>query len=120
MAGLGGRAALVTGGGRCIGRAICLRLARDGADVAINYARDAGAAAEVRDAIRALGRRADIYQADVADEEAVDAMCERAIADFGQIDMLINNAGIGSSYVCLLYTSPSPRDQRGSRMPSSA
>ncbi len=99
MAGLEGRTALVTGGGRGIGRAICMRLAHDGADVAINYARDAESANEVLSGVRALGRRAEVYQADVADEVAVDAMCARAIADFGQIDILINNAGIGSSAV---------------------
>lgn len=99
MAGLEGRVALVSGGGRGIGRAICLRLARDGADIAVNYARDAEAANEVRGAVQALGRRAEIYQADVADEAAVEAMCARAIADFGQIGILVNNAGIGSSYV---------------------
>ncbi len=83
MAGLEGRTALVTGGGRGIGRAICMRLAHDGADIAINYARDAESANEVLSAIRDLGRRAEVYQADVADEAAVDAMCARAIADFG-------------------------------------
>jgi 3-oxoacyl-[acyl-carrier protein] reductase len=97
MAGLEGRTALVTGGSRGIGRAICLRLASDGADVAINYAKSAGAANEVAEEVRALGRHAEVYQADVADREAVNAMAEQAIADFGQIDMLINNAGIGSS-----------------------
>ncbi|MBT5775589.1 MAG: SDR family oxidoreductase [Dehalococcoidia bacterium] len=97
MAGLEGRTALVTGGSRGIGRAICLRLANDGADVAINYANSADAANEVAEEVRALGRRAEVYQADVADRDAVNAMCEQAIADFGQIDILVNNAGIGSS-----------------------
>ncbi|PZC43797.1 MAG: glucose 1-dehydrogenase/3-oxoacyl-[acyl-carrier protein] reductase [Chloroflexi bacterium] len=97
MTGLEGRTALVTGGSRGIGRAICLRLANDGTDVAINYANSADAANEVAEEVRALGRRAEVYQADVADLEAVDAMCEQAITDFGQIDILVNNAGIGSS-----------------------
>jgi 3-oxoacyl-[acyl-carrier protein] reductase len=87
MAGLDGRTAPVTGGGRGIGRAICMRLAHDGADIAINYARDETSANEALGAVRALGRRAEVYQADVADEAAVDAMCAQAIADFGQIDI---------------------------------
>ena len=97
MPGLEGRTAIVTGGSRGIGRAICLRLANDGADVAINYASSADAAREVAEEVRALGRRAEVYQADVSDRAAVNAMCEQAIADFGQIDILVNNAGIGSS-----------------------
>ena len=97
MAGLDGRTALVTGGSRGIGRAICLRLANDGADIAINFANSADAANEVAEEVRALGRRTEVYQADVSDREAVNAMCEQAIADFGQIDILVNNAGIGSS-----------------------
>jgi NAD(P)-dependent dehydrogenase (short-subunit alcohol dehydrogenase family) len=97
MTGLQGRIALVTGGSRGIGRAICLRLANDGADIAINYANSADAANEVAEEVRALGRRAEVYQADVADREAVNTMCEQAITAFGQIDILVNNAGIGSS-----------------------
>jgi NAD(P)-dependent dehydrogenase (short-subunit alcohol dehydrogenase family) len=99
MGNLEGRTALVTGGSRGIGRAICLRLANDGADVAVNFASNGDAANEVAEEIRALGRRAEVYQADVSDREAVDAMAERATSDFGQIDILVNNAGIGSSAV---------------------
>jgi len=99
MAGLEGRTALVTGGSRGIGRAICLRLANDGADVAINYANNSEAANAVAEEVRALGRHAEVYQADVADEAAVNAMSEQAIKDFGQISILVNNAGIGSSAV---------------------
>jgi NAD(P)-dependent dehydrogenase (short-subunit alcohol dehydrogenase family) len=97
MGGLEGRTALVTGGGRGIGRAICLRLAADGADVAVNYRGSETAAAEVVAAVEALGRRARAYQADVADPAACDTMLEQVIADFGQVDILVNNAGIGSS-----------------------
>ncbi len=97
MAGLEGRVALVTGGGRGIGRAICLRLARDGADVAVNYRGSEAAARAVVGEIEAMGRRARAYRADVADAAACDAMVEQALADFGGIDILVHNAGIGSS-----------------------
>jgi NAD(P)-dependent dehydrogenase (short-subunit alcohol dehydrogenase family) len=96
---LDGRTALVTGGGRGIGRAVVLRFAREGANVAINYAGNERAARETADEARAYGVRAEIYQADVADQAAVATMCETAIADFTQIDALINNAGLGSSHV---------------------
>ena len=99
MGKLSGRTALVTGASRGIGRAIALRFAADGADVAINYTSNQGAAEEVQAAVVAAGRRASIYQADVADETAVRAMCERAVADFGQIDALVNNAGLGSAAI---------------------
>jgi 3-oxoacyl-[acyl-carrier protein] reductase len=96
---LAGRTALVTGGSRGIGRAISLRLASGGADVAINYANNVEAANEVAEGVRAFGRHAEVYRADVADRDAVNAMCEQAIADFGQIGILVNNAGLGSAYV---------------------
>ncbi len=99
MGKLEGRTALVTGGSRGIGRAIVLRFAAEGADVAINYASSQDAAQEVAVEVRKLGRKAEIYQADVADQAACEAMCAQAISDFGQIDALINNAGIGSSAV---------------------
>lgn len=99
MGKLDGRTALVTGGSRGIGRATCLRFAREGANVAINYAGNEAAAREVAEQARAFGVRAETYRADVADPDAVAAMCDRAIADFGQIDALINNAGLGSSHV---------------------
>lgn len=99
MTRLEGRTALVTGGGRGIGRAICIRIAEEGGDVAVNYRSDNEAAAETVAAVRALGRHAEAYQADVADRDATDAMVEQVIADFGQVDVLINNAGIGSSGV---------------------
>jgi len=96
---LEGRTALVTGGSRGIGRAVSLRFAREGANLAINYAGNEAAAREEAEEARALGVRAEVYQADVADASAVATMCERAITDFGQIDALINNAGLGSSHV---------------------
>lgn len=99
MAKLAGRTALVTGASRGIGRAIAERFAAEGADVAINYANNGSAAAEVKAAVESHGRRAELYRADVADESAVAAMCHAAIADFGQIDILVNNAGLGSAAI---------------------
>lgn len=99
MGKLEGRTALVTGGSRGIGRAIALRFAAEGADVAINYASSREAAEEVAGEIKEMGRKSAIFQADVADQAACEAMCQGAIDAFGQIDILVNNAGIGSSAV---------------------
>ncbi|MFT3977252.1 MAG: SDR family oxidoreductase [Sphingomonas bacterium] len=96
MSGLEGRVALVTGGGRGIGRAIALRLARDGADVAVNYRRDADAAAEVVREIEAMGRKAKAYPASVDRFEECEALVAAVLADFPAIDILVNNAGIAS------------------------
>ena len=99
MAKLEGRTALITGGSRGIGRAIAERFAAEGADVAINYTSNADAAAEVTSAVEALGRICRVYKADVGDEAACVAMCSAAIRDFGQIDVLVNNAGLGSAAI---------------------
>lgn len=93
---LAGRTALVTGASRGIGRGIALALAGAGADIAVNYTRDEGAAAETVAAIQALGRKAKAYQASVTDEEACAAMVAGIEADFGPMSILINNAGIAS------------------------
>ena len=99
MATLEGRTALITGASRGIGRAIALKLASEGADVAVNYVNNADAANEVVAEIEAMGRKSAAYQADIADRATCEQMAEAAIADFGQIDVLINNAGLGSSHV---------------------
>ena len=93
---LEGRVALVTGGGRGVGRAIALALADDGADVAVNYRRDADAARETVEAIEKLGRRAQAYQASVDDYAQCEQLAADALADFGKVDILVNNAGIAS------------------------
>ena len=93
---LAGRVALVSGGGRGIGRAISLALAEDGAALAINYRKDEAAAQEVADQIVAAGGKAKIYSASVENLEEDKAMVQAVLADFGKIDILINNAGIAS------------------------
>ncbi|WP_047151616.1 3-oxoacyl-ACP reductase FabG [Aneurinibacillus tyrosinisolvens] len=91
---LQGKAALVTGASRGIGRAIALELAAHGADVAINYAGNESAAREVANAVAALGRKSFIIRADVADAAQVEEMVKQVIGEFGKIDILVNNAGI--------------------------
>jgi 3-oxoacyl-[acyl-carrier protein] reductase len=91
---LSGKSALVTGGSRGIGRAIVLRLARQGADVAFSYRGNEAAAAETAGEVERSGRRALAHQADVADPAAADALVAAAIGAFGKVDILVNNAGI--------------------------
>jgi 3-oxoacyl-[acyl-carrier protein] reductase len=103
---LRGRVALVTGGGRGIGRAISLGLAEDGADVAVNYRRDAESAAETVAAIESLGRRARAYPAAVDSYEEDRKMVEAVLGDFGHVDILVNNAGIASRGQSVKNTDP--------------
>jgi 3-oxoacyl-[acyl-carrier protein] reductase len=91
---LSGRSAIVTGGSRGIGRAIALRLAAQGADVAFSYRGNVAAAEETAAAIRALGRKALAVQADHSQPEAGGIVVTAALEAFGKIDILVNNAGI--------------------------
>lgn len=91
---LEGKRALVTGASSGIGRAIALRLAREGALVAVNYLSHAEAAEQVVKEISEVGAKAIAVQADVSNEEQVDAMFARAVAEFGGLDILVNNAGM--------------------------
>lgn len=91
---LDGKTALVTGASRGIGRAVALRLAEEGARIAINYAGNVKAAEEVKAAIEAAGGTAILCQADIADSKAVETMVEAVVKAFGTIDILVNNAGI--------------------------
>ncbi|MEV7453529.1 SDR family NAD(P)-dependent oxidoreductase [Streptomyces nigra] len=91
---LEGNVALVTGGSRGIGAAVALRLAEEGADVVLTYESDAGAAARVVKRIEAAGRRALAVRADSARPEALTAAVDEAVARFGRLDVLVNNAGV--------------------------
>lgn len=91
---LNGKAALVTGASRGIGRAIAIELAKQGANVAVNFAGSEAKALEVVEEIRAMGREAIAIQADVASSEATVNMVKQVIDTFGSLDILVNNAGI--------------------------
>jgi len=102
MSALSGRTALVTGASRGIGRAIALALAAEGAEIAVNYRAAADKAEAVAAAIRATGRRAVAIQADVSDAAQVDQLLDRTRHELGDVDVLVNNAGI---------TRPQPFDE---------
>ncbi|NEB13075.1 SDR family oxidoreductase [Streptomyces coelicoflavus] len=92
---LAGRTALVTGGSRGIGAATALRLAREGADVALTYVNGKDAAEDVVRAVEALGRRGVALRADSADAEEAAGSVERAATALGGLDILVNNVGLG-------------------------
>jgi len=105
------RTALVTGGGRGIGKAIALGLAEDGADIAINYRRDDEAAQETVAEIEKLGRRAIAYSASVDDLTACEQMVAQVLSDFGAVDILVNNAGIASRGQTVADTDPAEMER---------
>jgi 3-oxoacyl-[acyl-carrier protein] reductase len=94
MIDLSGKSAVVTGASRGIGRAIALRLAEQGANVAFSYKGNAAAADETAAAITALGREALAVQADVSQPESAEQLIKAALERFGRIDILVNNAGV--------------------------
>ncbi len=97
------RVAVVTGGVSGIGRAISLALAREGAAVAVNYSRSEADAEATSVELRRLGARFLAIRADVTDEAAVAGLLDRTLSEFGQVDVLVNNAGI-TKRVSLLDT----------------
>jgi 3-oxoacyl-[acyl-carrier protein] reductase len=90
---LDGKVALVTGGGRGIGAAVALRLAEEGADVALTFQRNQRRADGVVDQIKAVGRRAVAMRADSSDPAAVVGAVDRVVGELGRLDILVNNAG---------------------------
>jgi 3-oxoacyl-[acyl-carrier protein] reductase len=91
---LAGKVALVTGGGTGIGKAVCLKLARSGAAVAVNYSLSAAEAGETVHLITAQGGRAIAVKADVSSDQEVRAMIQQIVKEFGALDLLVNNASI--------------------------
>jgi 3-oxoacyl-[acyl-carrier protein] reductase len=89
-----GRVAVVTGGGRGIGRAVAVRLANEGANVAISYRSNDAAAEEVAEEVRAAGAQCETFKGDVASPEDVDALFKGVGEAFGPVEILINNAGL--------------------------
>lgn len=91
---LTGKVALVTGASRGLGKAIALQLAKEGAQVIVNYAKSAEKAREVVDAIQSAGGNALTMQSDVSHFEEVEKMIDAIYEKFGRIDILVNNAGV--------------------------
>lgn len=91
---LKGKTAIVTGGSRGIGAAICKLFAQNGANIALLYAGNTQKAEETKQALLALGVKAEAYQCNVADAEQVAQVCKQIIKDFDSVDILVNNAGI--------------------------
>jgi 3-oxoacyl-[acyl-carrier protein] reductase len=104
--GLDGRVALVTGGGRGIGRAVAIALAEDGADVAITYRRDREAADETVGELEKLDRKAIAYAASIDSQDHDEAVAHQVLDDFGFVDILVNNAGIASRGQSVVDTDP--------------
>ena len=129
---LEGHGAIVTGGANGIGKAIAHALVENGAPVAIVDI-DAQAGKQTAQEIHQTGGTCIFIEADVANPEQMEVAAQNIAAQLGGIQILINNAGINTKSdrvpihqytlddcICLLYTSPSPRDRTRSRMPSSA
>ncbi len=110
MIDLTGKAAVITGGGRGIGRAIALRLAAQGADICFSYRGNAAAAAATVADLEQLGRRALAVQADVTQAEAAEALIKAAIDALGKVDILVNNAGITRDDLIMRMTPEAWRD----------
>lgn len=91
---LANKVALVTGGARGIGAATAIKLAQEGADIALTYSKSSVAAEKVAETIRQLGRKAHVVQADAGQPEKMAAMVDAVVKHFGKLDILVNNAGV--------------------------
>ncbi len=98
------RVALVTGGSRGIGRAVALELASRGAAVVVNYNKSSGAADEVVKQIQETGSKAAAFQADVSDFKQAEALVKFAIETFGDLSILVNNAGITKDTLIMMMS----------------
>lgn len=96
------KVAFVTGASRGIGRAIALKMAESGADVAICYSSSEAPAQEVCEEIRAMGRKAQAYRCDVSDYQQCSETVKAIVAEFGKLDILVNNAGITKDNLLLM------------------
>jgi glucose 1-dehydrogenase len=94
---LAGKVALITGSDSGIGQATAVEFAREGADVVVHYLHDQRGAERTRSAVEEVGRRALVVQGDISDEAQVERMFDQALAAFGALDILMNNAGVDSS-----------------------
>ena len=94
---LTGKVALITGSDSGIGQATAIEFAKEGADVVVHYLEDADGAAHTSSVVHAQGRRSLITQADISDEDQVGRMFDAAVAEFGTLDILMNNAGVDAS-----------------------
>lgn len=101
---LSGKAALVTGASRGIGRAIALELAKNGARVVVNYAKNSGGAEATVQAIQAAGGEAQAVQADVSDFKAAEGLVKATVEAFGSLDILVNNAGTTRDQLIMLMS----------------
>ena len=110
MIDLSGKSALVSGGSRGIGKAIVLRLARQGADVAFSYKGNAAAAEATAGEVEGVGRRGLPIQGDVADPSSADAVVKSALDAFGKVDILVNNAGITRDDLIMRMTAEAWRE----------
>jgi len=91
------KVALITGSDSGIGQATAIGFAREGADVVVNYLEDKDGAEHTREQVEAAGRRTIVVQADVSDEDQVGVMFDKALEEFGTVDILMNNAGVDAS-----------------------
>jgi 3-oxoacyl-[acyl-carrier protein] reductase len=110
MIDLTGKAAVITGGSRGIGKAICLRLAQQGADICFSYLGNAEAAKQATAELESLGRKVLAVQADVTQPEAAETLVKAALEAFGKVDILVNNAGITRDDLIMRMTPDAWRD----------